>query len=450
MNKSLLITAAVLVVSLGVNAWQFSRRANNDRTVDRHQGLSASGGSVRTRPGPGSGPNAGQPAGKGETKVPIPGTLAEILAMRDPMERAGALLGFVKTIPVDEIGGVLKELRAGTGTWDPEARLLAHLLLTRWAQEDADAAFASLENRSGKEGSGDAISILASLAATDPARAVSWLSDPENRMAQQPGLASMLARTIAERWALQDPDAALQWAAGLPDRQRVGAYSGIIGNIARTDPQRAVTLAMELDPGDRQDVLGDIAETWARQSPEAALAWANSLEGGDRADVLSEALSGWAQTAPGEAAAFLDGLPEEVRADHVGDLGRTWAQQAPAEAAAWLGTQPESDGRADAMGHVLWNWTNTDPEAAAAWLGDLPAGPSYDNGVAGLAKAAAHTFDDPETGVGWASTIENEQLRRTMTQHTLGRWMRQDPEAARAWVTENGVEAPAARPGGGK
>jgi hypothetical protein len=449
MSRPFLITSVALLVSLGLNAWQLSQRAGTTGPQDRKPTLADSKGSIRRGTGSAKADQSGPPADHGETSTGEhpPGSLAEILAMRDPMARIDALLAFVKNVPVDQIGGILKELQMGADKWDPGTRLLAHLLLTRWAQEDPDAAFASLENR-GKEGGGDAMSILASLTATDPARAVAWLGDPENPMTQQPFLAHLLARSIGDQWALHDPDAALQWAAGLPDGQRAGAYSGIIGKLAGSDPQRAAALAMELDPSERGRLLREIGERWALQSPDQAVAWASSLEGNDRAGALSEALAGWARSAPRDAAAYLDELPEAERADHVGSLGRTWAQQAPAEAAAWLGTQAESVGRADAMGHALWNWTNADPEAAAAWVGQLPAGPSYDSGVAGLAKASAQTFNDPETGVAWAATIENEQLRSTMTQHALERWTRQDPEAARAWAVENGVEAPA--PGSGK
>lgn len=455
MNKTIGAIGAALVVSLGVNAWQFSQQTGDDQPAKHDQGLLATKGAARHQgdsDGGGVGPNANQPDGIGKTPVArqAPGTLAGILAMGDPLARIDALLAFVKNVPTDQIGKILGDLRAGADQWDPESRLLAHLLLTRWAQEDPDAAFASLEGRGGKEGSGDAISILSSLAATDPARAVAWLGDPGNRMANQPYLAHMLARTIGEQWALRDRDAALQWAAGLPDRQRAGAYSGIIGNLASTDPQRAATLAMELDPGDRGKLMGEIAERWALQSPDQAVAWASALEESDRASALPDALGAWALTAPAAAAAFVDQLPETQRVDHVSQVARTWSDQAPADAAAWLGTQPESGGKAQAMGHVMWDWTNADPEAAAAWLGEQDGGPSYDSGVAGLSKAATHVYQDGESGVTWAATIENENLRGRMMTHSLGQWIRQDPEAARAWATQNGVDPPAASRGGGK
>ena len=50
--------------------------------------------------------------------------------------------------------------------------------------------------------------------------------------------------------------------------------------------------------------------------------------------------------------------------------------------------------------------------------------------------------------LNWASTIENQDLRESMTQHTLGVWRRQNEEAARSWAAENGVDLPSAQPRG--
>ena len=67
--------------------------------------------------------------------------------------------------------------------------------------------------------------------------------------------------------------------------------------------------------------------------------------------------------------------------------------------------------------------------------------------VAGLAKAAIHVYQDGETGVSWAATIQNEQLRARMVDHTLGQWLQHDPEAARAWATKHKVPIPQGRSG---
>lgn len=446
MNKALLLTTAALAVSLAVNAWQYSQRRDEAAGWPAKPGAPTKGTTGKTPAGvtavDRSESRAGTSARNRQAHGSASQSLHGILTIGDPVERYEALLAFVKHLSSDQIGETLEELRAGGGTPDPEARFLAHLLLTRWGQEDPGAALASLAGLPPKQGVSDAGAIMAALAATDPARAVAWLNDPGNKIARQPWMGHRLAAVIAEHWARQDPDAALAWAAGLPGDQRLGAYSGIIENTLESDPARAAAVAMELDPADRPKLLGQIAEAWARQSPAEAVAWADSLGGKERVGALHEALSGWALAAPAEAAAFLDQLPARERPEHVFGVARNWSRQAPAAAALWLGNQPESEGKAEAMGHVMWHWTTADPEAAAGWLGQQPAGESYDMGVAGLAKAAAHAYDDPETAVHWAATIENEQLRGRMTEHTMERWLQQNPEAARTWAKQNGLEVP--------
>ena len=213
---------------------------------------------------------------------------------------------------------------------------------------------------------------------------------------------------------------------------------------------RRQRIAMNAETGARSEFLGSIAEDWARQAPEDAIEWVGTLEGHERQTAMSEAMAGWAQEAPESAAAYLDGLPADERNEHVGALARSWAEQEPGAAANWLGSQPEGDSKVEAMGHVMWNWTSQDPEAASAWLAEQPPGDSFDRGAAGLAKAATSAFEDPEAGVAWSSSIQNEELRTEMTRHTLQRWMRQDPEAAQAWAEANPVEGTTPSREGGK
>ena len=437
----------VLILSVALNAWQLTMNSSATGKASDDQKSSRSDNSLQQV----SLSDRRAPIKKGNTKSPETASyssLDEVLAIGDPLQRYEALLAFIKNLDPDEIEGYLGALRSGKGKMDGETSLLRRLLLARWTQEDPDAALASLSSAGGKQAYADAGTVLSTLAAMDPARAAAWLADPENSLLRQPWMGAMLSRSIAEQWARQDPDAALAWASSLDPEQRSGAYAGIINNIMESDPQRAAALAMSLDSYDRPKLLGQIAQSWAAQDPAEAVAWANSLSALDREESLQEALGSWAVSDPSKAAAYVDQMPEEERAAVVGEVARNWAQQEPAEAAEWLGNQPESEGKAGAMGQVMWNWTTSDPEAAANWLGDQPAGPSYDNGVTGLAKAATHAYDDPSTAVNWASTIENQDLRDRMTNHTLGAWRRQDEQAATSWAAENQVELPPAQPRG--
>lgn len=456
MNKVFPALTAALVLSLAVNAWQFSQRSDESGDSSGNPPRARTGSALRDNGSTNTKPVASNRRDHGkdnEKDATSPRSLSEILTIPNPLERYEAALAFVNNLRADEIEGYLKELRAGSDKgkgkmMSPETNFLRNLLLAKWTQEDPDAALANLSPAGGKQAYSDAGTVLGTLAAMDPARAAAWLSDSDNPILRQPWMSDLLTQSVAEQWARQDPDAALAWAANLDPDQRAGAYSGIISNILASDPQRAATLAMNLDAADRPKLLGEIAEAWARRDPAEAVAWANSLTGGDREDSLQEAVGGWATTDPSKAAAYVDQLPAEERPGYVLDVARNWAEQAPADAAAWLGNQPEGDGRAAAMGSLMWHWTTADPEAAATWLGEQPAGPSYDNGVTGLAKAATHAYDDPSTAVNWASTIENQDLRNRMTQHTLGAWRRQNEGAAQAWANENGVALPEAGRGG--
>ena len=451
MNKAFPALAAALVLSLAVNAWQFSQRSDGSGNPHGNPSRAKPGnalrdnGSTNTKSVANNRRDRGKDDEKGATS---PRPLREILAIPNPLERYEALLAFVKNLTAGEIEDYLDGLRPGKGKMDPETNFLRSLLLAKWTQENPDAALASLSSAGGKQAYSDAGTVLGTLAAMDPAKAAAWLSNSDNPILRQPWMSGLLAQSVAEQWARQDPDAALEWASTLDPEQQVGAYSGIINNILESDPQRAAALAMSLDSSDRPKLLGQIAEAWAARDPAEAVAWANTLSGGDREGSLQEALGSWAASDPSRAAAYVDQLPEQERADFVGDVARNWAEQAPADAAAWLGNQPEGESKAGVMGHVMWNWTTTDPEAAANWLGEQPAGPSYDNGVTGLAKAAAHAYEDAATAVNWASTIENQDLRNRMTQHTLGVWSRQDEGAAQSWANENGVELPTGQRGG--
>ena len=437
----------LLILSLALNAWQLTKHSSATREASDDQKSSRS-------------ENSFEQASLSDRRASIKkittkslglasySSFDEVLAIGDPLQRYEALLAFIKNLDPDEIEGYLGTLRTGKGKMDGETSLLRRLLFARWTQEDPDAALASLSSTGGKQTYADAGTVLSTLAAIDPARAAAWLANPENSLLRQPWMGAMLSRSIAEQWARQDPDAALAWASTLEPEQRSGAYAGIINNIMESDPQRAADLAMSLDGYDRPKLLGQIAESWAAQDPVEAVAWANSLSAGDREESLQEALGSWAASDPSKAAAYVDQMPEQERSGVVGEVARNWAQQEPAEAAEWLGNQPESESKAGAMGQVMWNWTTSDPEAAANWLGEQPAGPSYDNGVTGLAKAATHAYDDPSTAVTWASTIENQDLRDRMTSHTLGAWRRQDEQAAQSWAAENQIELPAAQPRG--
>jgi hypothetical protein len=360
--------------------------------------------------------------------------LAEILAERDPMLRMNALLAFVGQLSDVAIPEALIALRQSTPDWDPDARVAAQLMLTRWGKADPDGALAYLADLDLKKAGGDAAVIISAVAAADPTRSIKWLEDPDNKLAKQPWMGQILAGSITKEWVRQDPQAALDWAMTLPKEQQSGAYGGVLGTLAATDPARASNLALGLPEGDgRRDVIGQIARAWAEDSPAEAMKWVSTLEGEEGKRATSEALGAWAQSDPEAAATYVDQVAAEERSAGMLDrVAATWARRDPERAARWLGDQPEGADKADAMGDVMWNWTVADPEAASTWLLDQPAGNSRDEGISALAKA---TFEnDPASAVTWAANIGDEKKQQWSVGVGVNVWLDRDPEAANQWL----------------
>tara|TARA_B110000914_G_scaffold65351_1_gene57049 strand:- start:3825 stop:5564 length:1740 start_codon:yes stop_codon:yes gene_type:complete len=313
--------------------------------------------------------------------------LLAIFANPDPSERLHLLQQYSLHLPTNRISETLDLLRQKTPDWDSESKMLTHLLLTRWAKDDPEAAFSSLDNTNFSLERGHAISVLAALTSLDPQRTANWLTSPESSQAFYPVVGHILSGTIAKEWVRQDPKAALDWSRTLADQQQAGAYSGVLGTIAATNPQKAASLALTLEPGDARDhILSEIAESWARHSPKEALAWTTKLDSDEKSHTTAVALKSWSKTDP-------------------------------AKATNWVASKSQSPERNSALGKTLWNWTTQNPAAATAWVQSQPDGPAKDQALAGLAIAAVEF--DPHTALEWAQKISESSFRDELTRRTF-------------------------------
>lgn len=371
-----------------------------------------------------------------------PNAVLEALAIAEPAARIRALLAYAENVPVTDIAEAIRQLRASSPEWDPDARTAIHLLLTRWAREAPEQALASLRGGDPAKQAGDATSILAGIASGDPQRATEWLADPGNVMAVLPFLGHFLAGSIGKEWARQNPDAAVAWAAQLPDSQRTGAYVGILGTLAGSNPAAASAYITRLeDGGARMEAIKHIATVWGKQSPQAAADWAMSLGDKERTAALKETLGSWAGHQPEAAARFLESLdPSIVTADHLKAVAESWTSQAPSSAAAWVAARAEGEARDSAMSSVMWRWTTAEPAAASTWLRAQPAGPVRDAGTTGLALAVFDT--DPVSALDWAASISDPGKRDGSVKIGMTEWLKRDAAAARQWAEAHQVPVP--------
>ena len=359
--------------------------------------------------------------------------LLAIFANPDPAERLWLLHDYSLQVSTKHISEALELLRSKTPEWDSESKILTHLLLTRWAKADPEAAFGSLDTANFSLERGHSLSILSALAALDPKRTANWLTSPVNTRAYYPIVGHILSGTIAKEWARQDPRAALEWAQTLADQQQAGAYSGVLETIAATDPQKAATLALGLKAGNaRNDILAKIAQSWARQSPLKALAWTSTLVSEARGHATSRALESWSKNHPEKAAQYLD---ENPNPKYLKIIANQWSKRDPEDTANWIASKPESPQRDSALADTLWHWTTQTPKAATTWIEALPAGNSRDQAIAGLAVAAVEF--DPRSALEWSLKITTPSLRNDLSQHTFKAWSRNDPQIAQQWANDH-------------
>ncbi|MEN8772293.1 MAG: hypothetical protein ABF379_04030 [Akkermansiaceae bacterium] len=369
----------------------------------------------------------------------------DLLSIEDPASRIASLLEHAEGLRSSEIPQALEDIRQSSPHWDPEAKMIAHILLTRWAIDDPEGALASLEGIDlGKFGA-DPISVLSGVSSVNPDIAISWLDNPDNKMVKLPFMGQILAGSIAKEWVRQDSDAALKWAESLPDSQKAGAFSGVLGSLASTDPRKAASLASDLAPGgSREHIIGEIAQSWARTSPQEALDWATTLTGKERERALASGIEELAKADRQSAAQFVEALDSKEQANYLKSVSSSWANEEPAEAAEWvmdLASEFESnDAVGSALGDVLWKWTKQDPQAAGTWLNEQEKGPTLDGAITGLAGAAFE--QDPEASLSWATQISNEGLRGISITVGLGAWMQRDAEAAKQWAGANNIPVP--------
>lgn len=146
----------------------------------------------------------------------------------------------------------------------------------------------------------------ADLATTDPVRAFALGNDLTGEQQM------LFMHRFADGWAMQDPEAAMKWAATVPDAvTRAALQATIISAEAEKHPAQAAQHILALPAGTpaRSEAMQDLARSWAAKDTRAAIQWAEGLANeADRA----AAQAGVRAAAPvgiGAALTTQDGLP---------------------------------------------------------------------------------------------------------------------------------------------
>lgn len=223
-----------------------------------------------------------------------------------------------------------------------------------------------------------------------------------------------MASTLAG-WAAKSPEDALAYFRSLDkDAQNgSGLKWGAVYGLVDADPNLAVKFAMDQkEAGDKE--AGRLMDLVTRQV----------LRSGDPADAAN-----WASTLPAG----------EMQDTAISRVAREYADEDPVATLDWANTLPEGKGKNRAVRESFSEWAQENPEAAATRLGSMNESPERDSAAYGYATRVA--WENPQVGIEWANTITDEGTRNNALMETGRAFFRKDPEAAKQWLSNSGLNA---------
>jgi len=361
----------------------------------------------------------------------------EIYRMPGQMNRVQSLIDYYSGLDASEFESEANKLES----LPPQQRILAaFLLFSRWAEVDPLAAMAHSKGM-GFTGMFVRPALLQGWASVDPENAALYFKDNPSEFQMMGGFGrgrggpmggDGAAGVIAGEWARNDSDGAMTWAMTLEGNDRSSAIASVLREMASTDPAAAAEKAASLAGEDLGRAYRDIARQWGGQDWQSAQAWVKSLPADEQGDAMSAAIEGLAATDVQAAARELKAMPaDQVDDGAIRTVASTMARDDPAKAAEWLvGLGSEESG--GAMREVMVSWTATDSSAALGFIEQQPEGELRDT------AAATYVFSngsaDPGESMKLAETIGDESTRSRTIGMTARRWMRDDEEAAKAYV----------------
>lgn len=486
---SAIMAAACLLVGVGIG----SRWRTDAERAERPEEVSHAERGVRDEV-------AARSAIGNESRAVSPGRAIDRL-------RAG--LGVDGKIDAQECFGAIAELSLSEcrEAWlfvrkerSPETRFLMEAIARRWAELDAnDALMAALKEtdrdfsrhlgpeaakRLVRENLEDALDliqstpvgsariqlsewILGEAAAISPRRAAELISTERGLRR------SSVVFQVAREWGRQNPEAALQWTASLPEGNlRENSTKMVWSGWAEKDPAAvAGKLKEEASQAVKEDhdIYQLVAGHWAKSDPAAAIAWIETIESKEgleramrglnsmqvselgvagaqalingakteavRTQLTREMVRQLAKGDVQEAFAFVDGLNDaQAREQAFRPILEEWTQQNPAEASRYVAGMPEGKERTELMRRTMEHWAQAEPEAAAEFAEQLPPGKERD--FAALQLTRAWREEDPQKGLEFLRRIEDPGIAAEAAKDLVEVLVRSDRAAAVAIANE--------------
>jgi hypothetical protein len=378
-------------------------------------------------------------AGEKAKRASRPGSTEAIARMPGNNNRIQALMDFYAGLTPSQMEDEARKLE----NLPMNERILASFLLFgRWAESDPTAAMA-FSNTMGFAGGFVRPTILQSWASVDPSNAAKYYAANPREFA----LMGMMgggrgpmggmggASIIASEWARQDPAAALTWAGSL-NTEKSQALTAVIGEVAKSDPKKATEMLSGLADGDKSDAYRSVAAQYGAANFSEAQSWIRTLPADAQAEALASAIGGLSNKDPDAAAKQVAQMEAgEAKDDVIPDIVEDLARINPQSAGEFLKSQGSEEAQRDSMRQLIPTWVAQNPAGALAFANSFPAGSVRDSAL--QPYVWSNNTGSPAEVIKVAETISDEGDRDRTVGIAAARWMREDPDAAKAYVQQS-------------
>jgi hypothetical protein len=268
--------------------------------------------------------------------------------------------------------------------------------------------------------------ILQSWARTDPPAAAAVAAAMKDT-------AGSLLGDIASRWAIMDPKTAMAWVAGLPSlKARQDALWRAAEGWASVDGQAAVTYLLSQPAGETHTALSSALKRWAADEPEAAMSWAAGLPNdANRTPILCWLADACAAIDPAIVTPYLRDLPAKLQGDLAMQVVDTLLKENPSAGLDFVKSLPEGEIQRNATLRLFKEWAPLDLAGAMACLDQLPEGTTRDGALGGLLRQWVK--QDVNAAMAYVQALPTDK-QDTFLGDAVRYWASADPAAASQWV----------------
>lgn len=320
--------------------------------------------------------------------------MEEIIRGENALDRSRAMLSWIDSLAPSEFAAAVDRFRNLGLT---EARMGEYaMLLTAWGQ-------------------------------TDPTAALAYTTEKTN--------GGMATGTVLTAWASRDPEAAVAWAKANHEGDDPNPYMlGIIRGLVGTNPVRATELLQELPySSERGNALQAMMPHLLKLGSDGAKKWIENLSDDRLKDgAIARFAEEMAKQDPAGTASWLLANLGEASTRSVDEVFTEWAKIDKNAAIGSFEKLPAGGARSRALRGLVMLDARENPQAAAALMNQYP----NDVEDRTVMHFIWNSFEkSPQTAVSQIGLMKDEGRRNRMYSRALDGWSREDPVAARAWVS---------------